>query len=46
MKRQRYNTKIKKWVVSEWENGNWKVLSQQDEKEPGVNVSKKPQFRG
>ena len=45
-KRQRYNSKKNNWVISEWRHGRWNVITQRDEKKPGVNISKKPQFRG
>ena len=45
-KRQRYNSKLKVWVISEYQDGNWNVISMQKQQSEGVNVSTKPQFRG
>jgi len=45
-KRQRYNNKLKLWVVSEWKGGRWNVISKQKEKAEGINISTKPQFKG
>ena len=45
-KRQRFNSKLKLWVISEYQDGNWNVISKQKEKAECINVSSKPQFRG